>query len=120
MDSSTSLTPVQLQQIQTALKPNEVIIIKFSAVWCGPCKVIKPVCEEWKKTMPATMYWVDIDIDESIELYMAFKSKRMISGVPTLFAFRGDKKRDQWYIPDDSVSGGNVKAVADFLKRCLL
>jgi thioredoxin 1 len=117
-----SLTPAKLQEIQSALKTNEVVILKFSAVWCGPCKVIKPLCEEWKKNIMSTdrIYWIDIDIDESIELYAAFKSKRMINGVPTLFAFRGDKKREQWYIPDDSVSGGNIKAVADFLQRCLL
>jgi len=119
-----TINPLLLQKIQSNLKPNHVIILKFSAVWCGPCKLIAPLCEEWKKhTMPAErIYWVDIDIDESIELYVALKSKRMISGVPTLLAFRGDKNatRGQWYIPDDSVSGGNVQNVAAFLQRCLV
>lgn len=119
-----AMNPLLLQKIQSNLKPDQVIILKFSAVWCGPCKLIAPICEEWKKnTMPANrIYWVDIDIDESIELYGALKSKRMINGVPTLFAFRGDKNssRGQWYIPDDSVVGGNVQNVAAFLQRCLL
>jgi thioredoxin 1 len=120
MNTPQSLTPIELQYLQRQLRYDQVMIIKFGADWCAPCKVIKPVCEEWKKTMPTNIGWVDIDIDESIELYASFKTKRMISGVPTLFAFRGDTKRDQWYIPDDSVSGGNCKAVTDFLNRCLV
>lgn len=120
MNTPVTLTPLELQQLQRQLRDDQVLIIKFGADWCGPCKVIKPLCEEWKKTMPKNIGWIEIDIDESIELYAAFKTKRMITGVPTLFAFRGDTKRDQWYIPDDSVSGGNIKIVADFLKRCLM
>ena len=58
------------------------------------------------------------DIDESMDLYIAFKSKKMIKGVPTIFAFDTKKSREQWYIPDDSVVGGDIEAVKAFLKRC--
>ena len=36
----------------------------------------------------------------------------------TLLAFYGDVKRDQWYIPDDSVSGGDLTQVQQFFDRC--
>ena len=114
-----AMNPLLLQKIQSNLKPDQVIILKFSAVWCGPCKLIAPICEEWKKnTMPANrIYWVDIDIDESMDLYMAFKSKKMVRGVPVLLAFDCSKHRDQWYIPDDSVEGGDIVAVEKFFQR---
>jgi hypothetical protein len=38
--------------------------------------------------------------------------------VPTILAFYGDVSRDQWYIPDDSVSGGNIQQVQQFFERC--
>jgi len=114
----TSLTPAELQQLQfTAV--GSLIVIKFGAEWCGPCKVIKPTCEQWAATCPPHIIYADIDIDESIDLYMAFKSKKMIKGVPTIFAFDTRKKREHWYIPDDSVVGGDVAAVTAFFQRCL-
>ena len=92
MEYITSLTPFELHRIQQKLSNEQVLIIKFGATWCAPCKIIKPVCDEWLKSAPSKIIWADIDIDESIELYGAFKTKKMIKGVPTLFAFRGDMK----------------------------
>jgi hypothetical protein len=68
----------------------------------------------------ANIIIVDIDIDTSIDLYVQLKAKKMVKGVPTILAFAGDVKRDQWYIPDDSVSGGNEGDVKNFLNRCFM
>jgi thiol-disulfide isomerase/thioredoxin len=114
----TSLTPTDLQQLQTNAR-NAIIVVKFGAEWCGPCKVIKPMCEEWARNCPPNIIYADIDIDESIELYMALKNKRMLRGVPTILAFNTNKQRDQWYIPDFSVEGGNVIEVKRFFDKCL-
>ena len=114
----TALTPTELQQLQ-ARSLGSVIIIKFGAEWCKPCKLIKPVCDEWVKTCPPHIIYADIDIDESMDLYMAFKSKKMIKGVPAIFAFFSGVVREQWYIPDDSVIGGDIEAVKAFFQRCL-
>jgi thioredoxin 1 len=121
MEYITSLTPFELQKIQHQLSNEQVLIIKFGATWCAPCKIIKPVCDEWLKSAPSKIIWADIDIDESIELYGALKTKKMIKGVPTLFAFRGDMKneRTHWFIPDDSVSGADIKGLTDFFSRCI-
>ena len=112
----TEMTPADLQQLQASAK-GSVIIVKFGATWCKPCKDIKPTCEEWVKTCPANIIYADIDIDESMDLYLAFKSKKMVRGVPVLLAFDTRKTRDQWYIPDDSVEGGNIEAVKKFFAR---
>ena len=121
MDSTkqiiTSMKPTDLQNLLTNAS-GSLIVIKFGAEWCKPCKLIKPTCEEWVKTCPPNIIYADIDIDESMDLYIAFKSKKMIKGVPTIFAFDTKKSREQWYIPDDSVVGGDIEAVKAFLKRC--
>lgn len=121
MDSTkqiiTSMKPTDLQNLLTNAS-GSLIVIKFGAEWCKPCKLIKPTCEEWVKTCPPNIIYADIDIDESMDLYIAFKSKKMIKGVPTIFAFDTKKSREQWYIPDDSVVGGDIEAVNAFLKRC--
>ena len=115
----TSLTPEELFNLQRA-STNKVIVVKFGAEWCGPCKKIKPLWNEWISLIPSNIIIVDIDIDESIELYVQLKARKMVKGVPTILAFAGDVKRDQWYIPDDSVSGGNEGDVKNFMNRCFV
>lgn len=110
----TSMTPTDFLQLQTNAK-NSIIVIKFGAEWCGPCKVIKPTCEQWAKKLPPHVIYADIDIDNNSDLYSAFKNKRMLRGVPTILAFNTNNKRDQWYIPDSSVEGGNIVEVSKFL-----
>ena len=116
-----TLSPFELQQLQTGLGQDQVLIIKFGAHWCAPCSAIRPICEKWLQTAPTKIIWIDIDVDESIELYIALKSKKMLTGIPAILAFRGDKnnEREQWFIPDDSVVGGDIKKVGEFLNRCM-
>ena len=115
----TSLTPEELFTLQRS-STNSVIVVKFGAEWCGPCKKIKPLWNEWISIVPSNIVIVDIDIDESIDLYVQLKAKKMVKGVPTILAFAGDVKREQWYIPDDSVSGGNEGDVKKFMNRCFI
>lgn len=115
----TSLTPEELFTLQRSLR-DRLIVVKFGAEWCAPCKKIKPLWNEWISIAPSNIVIVDIDIDESIDLYVQLKAKKMVKGVPTILAFAGDVKRDQWYIPDDSVSGGNEGDVKNFMNRCFI
>ena len=115
----TSLTPEELTTLQSSFR-DRIIVVKFGAEWCGPCKKIKPVWNEWISIVSSNIVIVDIDIDESIDLYVQLKAKKMVKGVPTILAFYGDIMRDQWYIPDDSVSGGNEGDVKNFMNRCLI
>lgn len=97
---------------------NETIILKFGAHWCQPCKKIKPLCEEWFAKLPNNVLIFDLDIDNSLELYMTLKKYKMTNGVPTILAYHTrPKESDKWYIPDDSVVGGDLNGVDKFFAR---
>ena len=114
----TSLNPKELVTLQTTFN-NRIIVIKFGAEWCGPCKKIKPMWNEWVQTTTKTSTIIgDIDVDESLDLYMALKAKKMVKNIPVIFAYYGDIERDHWYIPDDSVIGGDLNQVNAFFERC--
>jgi hypothetical protein len=66
--------------------------------------------------MPATVKCAAIDIDESFDLYGAFKSKRQITGIPAILCFN---KGNESYIPDLSVVGADVHQVNLFFKQVL-
>ena len=55
-----------------------------------------------------------------MELYYALKTKKMVNGIPSILAYYGNVERDmnQWYIPSDSVIGGDENEVNLFFNRC--
>jgi thiol-disulfide isomerase/thioredoxin len=113
----TELNVSQLQTLQKSM-PTSVIILKFGAEWCGPCKKIAPAYKEFMLKAPMNILFGDIDVDENLDLYLALKKQKMVSGIPVFLAFFGGVKRDAWFIPDDSVVGADATAVNNFFKRC--
>ena len=80
------------------------VMVDFWADWCGPCKSIKSLVEEKTKDLPSTIKYYEIDVDEHIDLFSFFKSKKMCKGIPALFAF---KKGNLTFVPDHSVLGAD-------------
>jgi thiol-disulfide isomerase/thioredoxin len=98
------------------LRANEgLIIIKFGATWCGPCKKIKHIVEAFFASSPPNVLCCDIDIDECFDLYSFLKNKRMVEGVPTILCY---KRGNHGFIPDDSVVGIEPSDLHSFFLRC--
>ena len=110
-----TLTPFELQQLQTGLGQDQVLIIKFGAHWCAPCSAIRPICEKWLQTAPTKIIWIDIDVDESVDLYAFLKSKKMVNGIPVMLCY---KKGNVSFAPDDAVTGSEPAALNAFFMRC--
>ena len=108
----------KLYEMQQQLKSKTLIIIKFTADWCGPCKNIKPITEEYINNLPSSIKYIEIDIDESLDLYVFLKNKKMVNGIPAILAYYPGEK-DNFYVPDDSCLGGNINNVKMFFERCI-
>ena len=92
-----------------------MIVIRFSATWCKPCRKIKPIVDYFFASSPPCVTCVDLDIDENTDVYSFLKSKKMIYGVPTLMCYTSINKT---YIPDFSISGGAPEDLDKFFKAC--
>lgn len=113
-----SLNETTLKLKCEALEKNEMIVIKFTADWCGPCKNIKDLCIQFEKTKPSSIQYYEINIDESLELYMKLKKMKMVNGIPALLAYTNTEK-DHWYIPDMSHLGSEQTGVEHFFNECI-
>ena len=98
------------------LKKNPgLVVVKFGAKWCGPCKKMQPVLDAFFATSPDNVICCDIDVDESSDLYIFLKSKKMVNGIPVILLY---KKGNVSFIPDDSVTGIDAGELDKFFKRC--
>jgi thioredoxin 1 len=62
----------------------KLVLIDFTAEWCGPCKMMKPILAELRERMGDKIRILKIDIDRSSAVSDAFN----IQSVPTLILIR--------------------------------
>ncbi len=67
------------------IKSNPVVLVDFSAEWCGPCKVLGPILREVKDEVGDSVKIIKIDVDKNQQLSARYK----VMGVPTLILFKG-------------------------------
>ena len=117
MMQETILDLYSMEDFKKVLENNPgIVMIKFGAEWCRPCKQIEGHVQEWFNKMPPNIQTVIADIDNCIDVYGFLKTKKMLNGVPTILMY---KKGNLGYIFDDSVSGSNPTQYDLFFKRCL-
>lgn len=58
-------------------------IIKFTASWCGPCKVIAPVVEQFASAY-TDIWFMSVDIDECESIAQVFNVQSMPTFVGVL------------------------------------
>lgn len=65
----------------------EVVLVDFSATWCGPCKMLSPVIEELSCER-RDIKFVKVDVDECRDIAKNYG----IMSVPTLILFKNGKE----------------------------
>ena len=96
-------------------KNNGVLIIKFGAKWCGPCKNIESLVNQYFDMMPDDISTIEVDIDEAFDIYGFLRSKKVVNGIPVILAYYKDITH---YIPDDVVVGIDPVKIHQFFTRC--
>jgi thiol:disulfide interchange protein len=103
------------KQFIEVLQQNEgVVVVKYGATWCKPCKVIEPYLLQKKETLPEKATYHELDVDEDFDLYAHLRTKKQVVGVPVLLAY---KKGNVTPYADKCVTGTNRAELDHFFNE---
>ena len=69
---------------QEVLRSDIPVVVDFWANWCGPCKMLAPVLEEFAEEYEGSVKVGKVDIDKEAELAIKFG----IISIPSLLVFK--------------------------------
>jgi len=72
------------------LEEEKPVLVDFSAEWCGPCQLLKPIFDELSKEIKEIKF-VKVDVDEEKELALKYG----VRGVPCLILFKNGEVFDR-------------------------
>ena len=78
-----SVVKVTKENYQALVEANELVLLDFWAVWCGPCKMIAPFIEEIAAERPDVLVG-KVDVDNDMELAAQFG----IASIPTVVVIK--------------------------------
>lgn len=72
------------------LENKKTVLLDFWASWCGPCKMLSPVVDEFAEENE-NIYVGKVNVDEQSELATQFE----VMSIPTLIVFKNGQKVNQ-------------------------
>jgi len=93
-----------LEQFNEIIASNDLVVGKFSAEWCGPCKAIAPTIAKFSAQYPGVKF-LHIDVDEQ----KAVKMSQNIKCMPTFIFWKNGA------VFGERIEGGDVPKIKAFL-----
>ena len=90
---------------QVVLKSEKPFLQRFTAEWCGPCKMISPMLEELSVELGDKVLFGSHNIDDEPNTPTRFG----VRGIPTMLLFKGGK------VVDTKVGASSKQQIKDWI-----
>ena len=90
---------------QVVLKSEKPFLQRFTAEWCGPCKMIAPILEELSVELADKVSFGVHNIDDEPNTPTRFG----VRGIPTMLLFKGGK------VVDTKVGASSKQQIKDWI-----
>ena len=107
MDKATNPT----ETFNDIIHGEKPVLVDFSAEWCQPCALMKPILKELHENMGSEIRIIKVDIDQS----PAAASFYNVTSVPTLILFH--KGNILWRQPGVVAATSIQKIITQFISQ---
>lgn len=76
---------------QEVLKSPTPVLVDLWAPWCGPCRMIAPLVEEFAGTYQGKVKFGKLNVDDHPQLAAQYR----VMNIPTLLLFKGGREIDR-------------------------
>lgn len=94
-------------EFKTLINESSLVLVDFTATWCGPCKRIKPTIKALQSEYTNVVF-CEIDVDENQDICQIYN----ISSMPTFLFFKNGKPVDNL-----TVTGANEQSIRKSLSQ---
>lgn len=101
-----------MKNFKDYISSDELTLVDFYAVWCGPCKTMHAILEEYKELVGNNVHVLKVDIDSPVNVSKISEYK--IGAVPTLMFFR---RGEILWRSSGVISAAELKEISDQFLR---
>jgi thioredoxin 1 len=76
---------------EKVLKSDKLAVVDFSAVWCGPCRIVSPIIHELATEYEGRIVVGEVNVDENPQVTAQFK----VRNIPTVLFIKGGEVVDK-------------------------
>ena len=88
--ASQTSGPITKAKFKEVVNQDKLVLVKFGATWCGPCRRVDEELASLSDELPADVEVLTIDVDENPDLAQAFQ----ISSIPRMMLVRNGELLD--------------------------
>ena len=72
MSETIKASYVQQDQFQQIITDNDIVVVDYTASWCGPCRVVAPLMDRLATEYAEKVTVVKIDLDQNPDNALSF------------------------------------------------
>ncbi|MFZ0511082.1 MAG: thioredoxin [Candidatus Nitrosopolaris sp.] len=90
--SNSNIAPITLNDsnFNQAVEKYPLIVVDFSAPWCGPCRMVSPIIEQLASELAGKVVFGKVNVDENPRIASTFG----IRSIPTISIFKNGRAID--------------------------
>lgn len=96
--------------IAPGVNVEQLTVIDFNAVWCGPCRQLTPVLEELAAKYAGKVTFISVDVDKFGDLFEAYELGEYI---PAVLILRPDGKSEKYTGTEKLLPASSFEAIIE-------
>jgi thioredoxin 1 len=82
--NTDTVSYIQESEFETLLSQEKVVVVDFTATWCGPCRLIAPLMEQLAQEYKGRAKVVKVDVDNNKPMFKKFG----LRSIPAVLIFK--------------------------------